>query len=339
MAIRIAINGFGRIGRTFLRALMQDKQAASQITIVAINEGPHASSQLDLLFKYDSVMGQFAGTVEHKNNRLAINNHEILLLAEQDAQNLPWKKLEIDWVLEASGCFTSHEKASKHIQAGCKKVLITAPSKDADVTIIPGVNDDAYDKTKHAIISMGSCTTNCFAPLVKIIKENFTLLSGSMTTIHAYTSDQRLLDNAHKDPRRARCAATNMIPTKTGAGDVITQIFPELKGKLNATAIRVPVPIVSLTDFSFVTKENITRDDINRAFEKAANGSLKNILTCSALPLVSSDFTGNSYSSIVDTLLTQANEHMGKVFAWYDNEFGYSVRLKEFLLHNQTKLL
>ncbi|MFH0898385.1 MAG: type I glyceraldehyde-3-phosphate dehydrogenase [bacterium] len=334
MAIRIAINGFGRIGRTFLRTIMHDATAQATINVVAINQGPAQNHALDLLFKYDSVMGPFSGTVDYNDNVLTINNHSIQVLSLSNPADLPWKNLEIDWVIEASGCFTKKATAQAHIQAGCKKVLITAPS-DTDVTIIPGVNDAAYDPKKHHVISMGSCTTNCFAPLVKVIKEHFSLIAGTMTTVHAYTSDQRLLDNSHKDPRRARCAAENIIPTKTGVSNVIIQIFPELEGKLNATSLRVPVKIVSLVDFTFVTKENLDKNALNNIFIQAAQEKFKNIIHCATEPLVSSDYMGSPYSAIVDTLLTQATENVGKVFAWYDNEYGYSCRLKDFLLHNQ----
>lgn len=335
MAIRIAINGFGRIGRTFLRVLMEDEFARSNINIVAINEGPIRSTNPDLLFKYDSIMGTFKGTVEHKNHILNINNHPINLFNKSNPTELPWEKLDIDWVIEASGCFTKKEDASVHIKAGAKKVLISAPSPDADATIIPGVNLDAYDSEKHHVISLGSCTTNCFAPIVKIIKEHFSLVAGTMTTIHAYTNNQNVLDSSHKDPRRARAAATNIIPAKTGASNVIIQLFPELEGKLNAIALRVPVPIVSLIDFAFITKQTLTKESINNLFAEQANGDLKNIIHYATQPLVSSDYIGSPYSAIIDSPLTQATDHFGKIFAWYDNEYGYSMRLKDFLLHNQ----
>ena len=337
--MKVAINGFGRIGRAFLRAVLQNKKAKESIKIEAINVGPKKSSPIDLLFKYDSVMPEFAGNVEIKNDFLHVDGQKIKLFFEPDPTNLPWKKLGIDWVIESSGKFTTRELATKHLTAGAKKVLITAPSADSDVSIVPGVNYESYNPKKHSIISLGSCTTNAFAPLIKVISENFGITSGMMTTIHAYTNDQVLLDVEHKDPRRARAAAINIVPTKTGASKVVTQIFPELKGKIEAIAIRVPVPVVSLIDFAFVSEKALSVEKINKAFEKAANGKLKSILQYTDLPLVSSDFIGNTHSSIFDSLLTQQTGNIGKVFAWYDNEFGYSCRLKDFLLHNLIKIV
>ena len=333
MKKRIAINGFGRIGRTVLRVLLSEKEAFDKIDVVAINIGPSSSEKIDLLFKYDSVMGTFPGQVKFKDGQLSVNGFSIKILAEKDPANLSWKEMDIDLVVEASGCFRTREKASLHLDAGAKKILITAPAKDEDVTVIPGVNQEVYDADAHKIISLGSCTTNCFAPIVKVIKENFGFVSGFMTTIHAYTNDQVLLDVEHKDPRRARAAALNMIPTKTGAGDVIIKLFPELEGKLKASAIRVPTPVVSLVDFSFVAEKAISREAINEALKKSADDELKDILFYCEEPLVSSDFAGSSYSCSVDSLLTQVVENTGKVVAWYDNEYGYCCRVRDFLLH------
>jgi len=279
-------------------------------------------------------MKEFPGDVQFKDNIFTVDGKKIQVLTEPDPAKLPWKSLGIDWVIEASGRFTSHQKASAHIAAGCKKVLVTAPVSDADVAIVPGVNDKVYDAKKHSIVSLGSCTTNAFAPIVKVINENFGIVNGLMTTIHAYTNDQVLLDVEHKDPRRARAAAMNIIPTKTGAAKVIYQIFPELTGKMDAVAIRVPVPVVSIIDFVFIASKKITVQDINQVFEKMANGDMRGILQYTSDPLVSSDFVGNTHSAIFDSLLTQSIGNFGKVFAWYDNEFGYSCRLKDFLLHN-----
>lgn len=338
--MNVVINGFGRIGRAFLRTVLLDKKAKDKIEIVAINVGPKKAASIDLLFKYDSVMPEFEGSVELKGDFLHVDGQKIKLFFEADPAKLPWKKLGVDWVIESSGKFTSKELAMAHIKAGAKKVLITAPSEDADVAVVPGVNYSAYDSKKHKVVSLGSCTTNAFAPLVKVIKENFGIKNGMMTTIHAYTNDQVLLDVEHKDPRRARAAAINIVPTKTGASKVITQIFPELKGKIEAVAIRVPVPVVSLIDFAFVADKKINVDLINKAFQKAATSKdLKGILQYTDLPLVSSDYIGNTHSLIFDSLMTQSNENVGKVFAWYDNEFGYSCRLKDFLLHNLLKLV
>lgn len=330
MAIKIAINGFGRIGRAFLRTILSSPEASKQLHVVAINIGPSNTDNIDLLFKYDSIMREFPGEISFQDTTLTINTTKISIFAEKDPAGLPWKNLDIDWVVDASGCFTTRQGAQQHIAAGAKKVLITAPGTDEDITIIPGVNDQAYDAAKHHIVSLGSCTTNCFAPLVNVIKDNFTITSGLMTTVHSYTNDQVLLDVQHHDPRRARAAACNIIPTKTGADKVITKIFPELEGKIKASSLRVPTPIVSIVDFTFTTKETLTPDLINRAFKKAAASS-KEVIQYVHAPLVSSDFIGNTHSCIFDSMLTQALGTTGKVFAWYDNEYGYSSKLTQFL--------
>ncbi|KKP26097.1 MAG: Glyceraldehyde-3-phosphate dehydrogenase [candidate division TM6 bacterium GW2011_GWE2_31_21] len=327
----IAISGFGRIGKAFLRALIADESVHKKINVVAINIGPAKPEMVAFLFKYDSIMGIFPGNVEYKNGFLHIDDYKIKIIAETDPLKIDWKSLDVDWVVESSGHFTSREKAELHLKAGAKKILITAPSTGEDITIIPGVNDSSYDAKKHSIVSLGSCTTNCFAPIVKVIKENFKLKCGLMTTVHAYTNDQVLLDVEHKDPRRARAAAQNIIPTKTGAEKVIVKIYPELEGKLQAVALRVPVPKVSIVDFSFETGDSLTTEVINNAFKKAAESDLKNILQYTEEPLVSSDFSNNPHSCIIDGLITKAAGNMGKVFGWYDNEWGYCERLKDFL--------
>jgi glyceraldehyde 3-phosphate dehydrogenase len=334
--MNIAINGFGRIGKSFLRALFCDKKIKDKINVVAINQGPSKQNSPDLFFKYDTIMGIFNGDVSYNSDCevLKIDEKEIKLLSEKDPNNLPWKNLNIDWVVEASGCFTKKALAEQHILAGAKKVLITAPALDANVCIIPGVNDKSYLRDKHYIISLGSCTTNCFAPLVKVVKENFNLVSGVMTTIHAYTNTQHLLDSAGKDHRKMRCATMNIIPTTTGANKMITKIYPELEGKLSAIAVRVPVQNVSLVDFSFVHDRYSGVDEINKIFKESAQEALRNILMYTNLPLVSSDYIGNTHSAIFDATLTQSVENQVKVFAWYDNEYGYSCRLKDFLLNN-----
>ncbi|MFC1894997.1 type I glyceraldehyde-3-phosphate dehydrogenase [Candidatus Dependentiae bacterium] len=334
MKKRIAINGFGRIGKTFLRTLFMNS-TTDEIEVVAINIGPENTKQVPLLFEYDSVMGKFPGTVSSSNTNLIVNNHKIELLSEIDPLKLPWKKLKIDWVVEASGKFNSKQEATKHLKAGCSKVLITAPAKDADFTIIPGINDVNYNSQNHVIISLGSCTTNCFAPIIKVLKEEFELIGGLMTTMHSYTNDQVLLDIEHKDPRRARAAAINMIPTHTGADKVIKQIYPEFQKTLQACAIRVPIPIVSLIDFTFTTKENLTVEKINDAFKDASENKLKGILEFCTKPLVSSDFQGNKHSCIIDSSLTKSIGNLSKIFGWYDNEYGYCCRLTDFLLHKR----
>ncbi|MFH1461748.1 MAG: type I glyceraldehyde-3-phosphate dehydrogenase [bacterium] len=333
MKKRIAINGFGRIGRTFLRTLLLDSKAIEQIDVIAINIGPGDPNLIAQLFKYDSTLREYKGTVEYKNGYLDINGYKIKILNKLDPSQINWKELNIDWVVESSGKFTSKEKAEIHIKSGCKKVLITAPAQNEDITIIPGVNDEQYNNSKHNIISLGSCTANCFAPMVKIIKETFGLEAGLMTTIHAYTNDQVLLDIEHKDPRRARAAALNIIPTKTGADKVIIKIYPELEGKIKAKSIRVPTPVVSIVDFTFTTKEDLTSDKVNNAFKKHSQTTLKGILQYCTQPLVSSDFMQNTHSAVLDSLLTECVGNMCKVFAWYDNEFAYCCRLKDFLLH------
>lgn len=331
MAIKIAINGFGRIGRAFLRTILNNPDACAQLNVVAINIGPSSTNNIDYLFKYDSIMREFPGAVSFQDNILSINNTKIQIFAQKDPVQLPWQKLGIDWIVDASGCFTTREAAQKHIDAGARKVLITAPGTDEDITIILGVNDNAYDASKHHIVSLGSCTTNCFAPLIQVLKNNFTLTSGLMTTVHSYTNDQVLLDVEHKDPRRARAAACNIIPTKTGADKVIIKIFPELEGKIKAMSLRVPTPIVSIIDFTFTTQESLSKEAINKSFEKASLIK-KNIVQYVNAPLVSSDFIGNTHSCIFDSLLTQAVGTTGKVFAWYDNEYGYSSKLTDFLM-------
>lgn len=337
MAVKIAINGFGRIGRAFLRTILSNPNACAQLNVVAINIGPSSTDNIAHLFKYDSIMREFPGVITFQENTLSINNTKISVFAQKDPAQLPWGKLGIDWVVDASGCFTTREAALQHISAGAKKVLITAPGTDEDITIIPGVNDNDYNSTRHHIVSLGSCTTNCFAPLIHVLKNNFTLTSGLMTTVHSYTNDQVLLDVAHHDPRRARAAACNIIPTKTGADKVITKIFPDLEGKIKATSLRVPTPIVSIIDFTFTTQEPLSKEIINASFEKASLLK-KNIIQYVSVPLVSSDFIGNTHSCIFDSLLTQAVGTTGKVFAWYDNEYGYSSKLTDFLLQTQGEM-
>ncbi len=336
--ISIAINGFGRIGRAITRLILQDPIARSHINIVAINCGPAPQTNIDLLFAYDSAWRTFSEKVVQKGPLLKIGETEISLLFEPDPLKLSWKNMQVDWVIEASGHFRTHAQASLHLQAGAKKVLITAPSPDADVTIIPGINDEAYHAHKHQIVSLGSCTTNCFAPIIKVLHEQFIIKEGLMTTVHAYTNDQNLVDNAHKDPRRARAAATNIIPTKTGADQVITQIFPELAGKIRGIALRVPLPTVSILDFTFNTEKSCSTQTINNAFIAYAKKTNHMPLTYTDQPLVSSDFSGHFASVIIDTLLTTTTASMGKVFGWYDNEIGYSAKIKEFLLHKAKNI-
>lgn len=331
--MKIAINGFGRIGKTFLRTLLQDSKAQEKIEVMAINIGPGDPDLAAFLFKHDSIMGDYLGEVKTDHNYLSVDGYKIKIIAECNPTKINWSELDIDWIIESSGHYTTKEKAEAHIRSGAKKILITAPATNEDITIIPGVNDKKYDAKKHNIVSLGSCTTNCFAPMVKVLKESFDFVDGLMTTIHAYTNDQVLLDIEHKDPRRARAAALNIIPTKTGADKVIIKLYPELEGKIRAHAIRVPTPVVSIIDFTFTTKQTITKEQINDAFKKYSEKELRGILEYSASPLVSSDFKQNPHSCIIDSLLTQNVGTTSKVFGWYDNEFGYCCRLKDFLLH------
>ncbi len=331
--MRIAINGFGRIGKSFLRALLLDPRIQKKVHVVGINTGGALSPYTGHLFAYDTVMGSFSLPVEQKNDVLCVAGMQIPLLNEQFPENLPWKKLGVDWVIECSGKFTTQALAQQHIQAGAKKILISAPADDADFTAIPGVNNTHFNTTKHTIISLGSCTTNCFAPLVKVLHESLEIVSGMMTTVHAYTNDQVVLDVAHKDPRRARAAASNIIPTKTGAEKTIVKIYPELEGKIKAQALRVPVANASMIDFTVLTKKSTDRDTLNALFKKATTSTLQGTLDYTELPLVSSDFIGNPHAAIVDGLLTQSLGTLSRVCAWYDNEFGYASQMKEFLLH------
>ncbi len=323
MAVKVGINGFGRIGRLVLRAALENPE----LDIVALNDLTDARTNAHL-FKYDSVHGVFRGTVEAADGEIVVNGKKIKVFAEKDPKNLPWRDLGVEIVVEATGVFTDGEKASGHLTAGAKKVLITAPAKNEDITIVMGVNEHRYDPARHHIISNASCTTNCLAPVVKVLHERFVVKRGLMTTTHSYTNDQRVLDLAHRDLRRARAAALSMIPTTTGAAKAVTLVLPELKGKLTGIAVRVPTPNVSLVDFVAEVEKPASVEAVNAAFKEAAEGSLKGILAYTEEPLVSRDFNGDSHSAIVDGPCTLVMEEtMVKVFAWYDNEWGYSCRV------------
>ncbi|MBX9668406.1 MAG: type I glyceraldehyde-3-phosphate dehydrogenase [Candidatus Obscuribacterales bacterium] len=326
---KVAINGFGRIGRNVFRAYLAN--LPKDFEIVAINDPFQTLEQSAHLLKYDSVLGELKNhKISHNNEALLIDGKTIAFTAEKDPANLPWKKLNIDIVLECSGAFTDADKAKAHITAGAKKVLISAPAKNEDITIVLGVNEKSYDPEKHNIISNASCTTNCLAPVAKVIDDEFGIEQGLMTTIHSYTLDQKLLDTAHSDLRRARAAGQSMIPSTTGAAKAIGLVLPHLKGKLNGFAMRVPTPNVSVVDLVVTTKKPVTVEAVNAAIKKAAQGDLKAYLGVAEAPLVSCDFEGNQLSSIVDSDLTMAvGENMVKVLAWYDNEWGYSNRLAE----------
>lgn len=332
--MRVAINGFGRIGRSFLRGVLLNPQALEKYTIAAINIGPAKLDFVAHMFKYDTLMGTFALPVHMENDELVVGQHRIKILTEADPAKLPWAQLGIDWVVDCSGRFTSREGASKHVQAGAGHVLISAPAKDEDVTIVPGVNDAAFDAQVHKIVSLGSCTTNAFATTLKVLQDTFIIERGTMTTVHAYTNSQVLLDVEGKDLRSSRAAALNIIPTSTGAMKVLGKVIPALQGKIEAMSLRVPIAKVSLLDITVITQKPLTVQAINNAFEQAAKSELKNILSITYEPLVSSDFSGNSNSVIIDGLLTATSgQHMGKVFGWYDNEWGYSMRLRDFLIN------
>ncbi|MCL2760945.1 MAG: type I glyceraldehyde-3-phosphate dehydrogenase [Desulfuromonadales bacterium] len=327
MAIRLGINGFGRIGRTVLRYATKEKG----IEVVAINDITDAKTLAHLL-KYDSVHGTFQSKVEYTDKELIVDGKKIKIMAIRNPEELPWKKEKVDVVLESTGLFTKKEKAALHLKAGAKKVLISAPATDEDITVVMGVNHTLYDGKKHNIISNASCTTNCLAPVVKVLQDNFGIEKGLVTTVHSYTNDQNILDLPHKDLRRARAAALSMIPTTTGAAKAVSLVMPELKGKLDGMAIRVPTPNVSVVDLVVTLKKKVDVDKINAAFKKASQGALKGILGFSEEPLVSIDFNGNTLSSIVDASCTKVMDgNMVKVLSWYDNESGFSKRVIDLL--------
>ncbi len=324
MAVKVGINGFGRIGRNVFRAGL----GSGEFEIVAVNDITDAKT-LGHLLKYDSVIGNLTATVEVKDGTIYVDGRPLKVLSERDHTKLPWKDLGVDVVIESTGLkhFTDEDAARGHITNGAKKVIISAPAKNPDVTIAMGVNDGTYDPKKHHVISNASCTTNCLAPVAKVLQQHFGVKKGLMTTIHSYTNDQKLLDLPHSDLRRARAAALNMIPTSTGAAKAIGLVIPELKGKLDGVAIRVPTPNVSLVDLVIESEKPGTKESVNAAMKEAANGPLKGILEYTDLPLVSSDFKGNPHSAIFDAGLTYTMDTMIKVGAWYDNEWGYSSRV------------
>lgn len=329
MSIKVAINGFGRIGRNAFK--IAQKRLGKDVEIVAINDLTNTNTLAHLL-KYDSCFGKFEGTVEAKENSLIVNGKEIRIYAERDPKNLPWKELGVDVVIESTGLFTKKEKAMAHIEAGAKKVVISAPATDEDITIVMGVNEKDYDPAKHNIISNASCTTNCLAPFAKVVDEKFGIVKGLMTTVHSYTNDQRILDLPHSDLRRARAAAESIIPTTTGAAKAVARVLPQLKGKLNGFALRVPTPTVSITDIVFEVKKATTAEEVNAALKEAAEGELKGVLGYSEEPLVSIDYRGDERSSIIDALSTMVIEgNMVKVVSWYDNEWGYSNRIVDLV--------
>jgi len=329
MATRVGINGFGRIGRSFFRAQIE---MGADLEIVAVNDLCDIKTMAHLL-KYDSVQGRFpGGNVKVEGDRIKAGNESFAVMAEKDPSALPWKELGVDVVLESTGVFRKRDQVQMHLDAGAKKVVISAPASDPDITVVLGVNDELYEADKHNIISNASCTTNCVAPMAKVLHENFGIVQGFMTTIHAYTNDQRILDFPHKDLRRARSAAINQIPTSTGAARAIGLVLPELKGKIDGLSMRVPVPTGSITDLVVKLSKEATAEEINAAFKNAAeNSSLKGYLEYTEDEIVSTDIVNWPYSCIFDSKLTMASGNMAKVFGWYDNEWGYSCRLVDLM--------
>jgi len=335
MSVRVGINGFGRIGRQSLKALLE---RAPDVEVVAVNDLVETSLNA-LLFKHDSTYGAFAGTVEHTDDSLIIDGREIKVLKEKDPAALPWGDLGVEVVLESTGIFTTAEKARAHLDAGARKVVISAPAKGEDITIVLGVNDDRYDPATHHIISNASCTTNCLAPAAKVVHDLVGIERGLMNTIHSYTNDQRILDVAHKDPRRARAAGLNIIPTTTGAAKALALVIPDLKGKFDGFSLRVPTPTVSVVDFTATVQRETSVEELNAAFRAAAAGPMAGILGVSDEPLVSTDFRGDARSSIIDAASTMVlGGTMVKVIAWYDNEWGYSCRCADLIAMIAAKL-
>jgi glyceraldehyde 3-phosphate dehydrogenase len=336
MAIRVGINGFGRIGRQVLRAAKQ--QGVADIEFVAVNDLTDTKT-LAHLFKYDSVHRTYQGDVSAGSSSICVDGDDIKVFAEKDPAALPWKDLGVDIVLESTGKFTSADGAKKHITGGAKKVIISAPAKGEDITIVLGVNEDKYDAGKHAIISNASCTTNCLVPMVKVVRDNFGFVRGSMVTIHSYTNDQQILDLPHKDLRRARAAAMSIIPTTTGAAKATSLVIPELKGKIDGIAIRVPTPDVSFTDLAVVVEKPVTTEQVNAAFKTAASGRMSGVLQYTEEELVSSDYIGNPHSCILDAKSTNVVDGtLLKVSGWYDNEWGYSCRCVDLLRYVGARL-
>ncbi|ARF68600.1 type I glyceraldehyde-3-phosphate dehydrogenase [Paenibacillus larvae subsp. pulvifaciens] len=331
--VKVGINGFGRIGRNVFRAALNNKD----VEIVAINDLTNVATLAHLL-KYDTTHGVLDATVEAGEGEIKVNGKSIKVYAERDPQNLPWGSLGVKIVVESTGIFTAKEKAEAHIKAGAKKVIISAPAKNEDITIVMGVNEDKYDAANHHVISNASCTTNCLAPFAKVLDEKFGIVKGMMTTVHSYTNDQQVLDLPHKDLRRARAAAENIIPSTTGAAKAVALVLPQLKGKLNGMAMRVPTPNVSVTDLVVETSKNVTVEEVNAALKEAANGPLKGIMNYSEEPLVSKDYNGDPASSTIDSLSTMVvGDNLLKVVSWYDNEWGYSNRVVDLVNYIASK--
>ncbi|WP_106769355.1 type I glyceraldehyde-3-phosphate dehydrogenase [Paenibacillus faecalis] len=331
--VKVGINGFGRIGRNVFRAALDNKD----LEIVAINDLTDVRTLAHLL-KYDTTHGKLAATVEAKEGAIVVDGREIKVFAERNPEALPWGDLGVEIVVESTGIFTAKEKAEAHLKGGAKKVIISAPASNEDITIVMGVNEDKYDPANHNVISNASCTTNCLAPFAKVLDENFGIVKGMMTTVHSYTNDQQVLDLPHKDLRRARAAAENIIPSTTGAAKAVSLVLPQLKGKLNGMAMRVPTKNVSVTDLVIETAKPVTKEDVNNALKAAANGPLKGIMNYSEEPLVSSDYNTDPASSTIDSLSTMVvGDNMVKVVSWYDNEWGYSNRVVDLVVYIANK--
>ena len=332
--MNIAVNGAGRIGKSFIRAIMSDPEALRDLKIMVINVGKADKEALAFSLKYDTLLGTYPGTIVYADGMISIDGgHKIAVIEELDPEKAPWKAYDIDWVVECTGKFTTREGAQKHLKAGARKVLISAPAHGEDITVIPGVNQDAYQAEMHKIVSLGSCTTNAVYPMLKVLKDSFGIDNAFMTTVHAYTNTQALLDvdPSMSDLRRSRAAALNIVPTDTGAMSLVSRLMPDLIGKMEGSAMRVPVGKVSLIDLTATLSQKVSQLNLNKAFEKAAQTNLQGILDYVIEPLVSSDFAGSPYSVSLDSLLTKSLGSTVKVFGWYDNEWGYSVRLKDFL--------
>ena len=335
--MKLAINGFGRIGRMFYRASLENEEFNKRFEVVAVNDITDAKTLAHLL-KYDSIFGPLKEEVKVEGRSIKVGKRTSQVIVERDPANLPWRELGIDYVIESTGLFTSREGASKHLEAGAKRVIISAPASNPDITIVLGVNEELYDPNKHKIISMASCTTGSLAPVVKILQERFGIEKGSLTTCHAYTNDQRTLDLPHRDLRRARAAALSIIPTTTGAARAIGDVIPEMKGKMDGIALRVPTPNGSISDITVTLKRNVTKEEVNEVFKEAAQGRLKGILEYTEEPIVSRDIIGNPHSAIIDGLSTMViGGNLVKVFSWYDNEWGYSCRLVDLANYMAAK--
>ncbi|XUL85481.1 type I glyceraldehyde-3-phosphate dehydrogenase [Streptomyces galilaeus] len=339
MTVRVGINGFGRIGRNYLRCVLEraGTAAGTSVEVVAVNDIASPAALAHLL-TYDSTYGRLGRTVEHDETSFTVDGHRIAVSAESDPAALTWSDLGVDVVIESTGRFRTREQAGLHLKAGARKVLLSVPGKDVDATIVMGVNEGAYDPDSHHVVSNASCTTNCVAPMVKVLDEHFGIVKGVMTTIHGYTNDQVVLDGPHKDPRRGRSAAVNIIPTSTGAARAVGLVLPELAGTLDGIAVRVPVEDGSLTDLSLILDRPVTADEINAAFREAADGPLKGVLRVSDAPIVSRDVVGDPASCVLDAPLTQAHGELVKVFGWYDNEWGYTNRLLDLTEYVTARL-